>query len=197
VIAHYKGLCHTYVHDDANLEEAIDICLNAKVQRPGVCNAMETLLVHQKIAKDFLAKLIPLYLNEHIEIRGCDKSFKINKNIKKAKKIDWDTEHLDKILNLKIVKNLDEAIVHINEHGTLHTEAILTQDQNVANVFRDNVMASCIVHNASTRFNDGGELGLGAELGISTTKLHAFGPMGIREMTTSRFLVEGNGHIRK
>lgn len=117
--------------------------------------------------------------------------------MKKAKKSDWDTEHLDKILNLKIVKNLDEAIEHINEHGTLHTEAILTQDQNVAEVFRLKVMASCIVVNASTRFNDGGELGLGAELGISTTKLHAFGPMGIREMTTSRFLVEGQGQVRK
>ena len=197
VIAHFKGLCHIYVHKDADLKKAHDICVNAKVQRPGVCNAMETLLVHQDIAEPFLSKLLPDLDEENVEIRGCSQTCQIFEKSMSANLSDYFTEYLDKILSIKVVHSLEEAISHINEHGTQHTESILAQDPEAIKTFQKKIDASCLMANASTRFNDGGELGLGAELGISTTKLHAYGPMGAREMTTARFIVNGDGHIRK
>jgi glutamate-5-semialdehyde dehydrogenase len=177
VVAHDKGLCHIYVHKDADVKRVIPIILNAKVSRPGVCNAVETLLLH----KDYPEKdqVIEALKNEGVEIRE-----------------DYDTEYLDKIISLKVVNDENEAISHIQKHGSHHTEAILAKDYKVIELFMNSLDASAIVVNASTRFNDGGELGLGAELGISTSKLHAYGPMGAKEMTTTRFLVTGNGQIR-
>ena len=197
VIAHFKGLCHIYVHKDADLKKAQDICINAKVQRPGVCNAMETLLVHQDIAEPFLSKLLPELDEENIEIRGCSQTCNNFPSSLGANLSDYFTEYLDKILSVKVVNSLEEGISHINEHGTHHTESILAQDPEAIKTFQKKIDASCLMVNASTRFNDGGELGLGAEIGISTTKLHAYGPMGAREMTTTRFIVSGDGHIRK
>ncbi len=196
VIAHFKGLCHIYVHKDADLKKAIDICMNAKVQRPGVCNAMETLLVHEEIAKTFLPEVLSKLDDEDVEIRGCSKTKSLFSKAINANLGDYYTEYLDRILSVKVVSSYKEAINHIEEHGTHHTEAILAKDPKVIEAFQKRIDASCIMVNASTRFNDGGELGLGAELGISTTKLHAYGPMGAREMTTTRFVVRGEGHIR-
>ena len=196
VIAHYKGLCHMYVHEDATLEWAHSICLNAKVQRPGVCNALETLLVHQNIASSLLSDLIPSYQQAGVEIRGCDQTKALFPDINNTTHSDWDTEYLDLILSIKIVQNLDKAIDHIKNHGSNHTEGICSSNQDIIKTFQNAVDASCVVVNASTRFNDGGQLGLGAELGISTSKIHAYGPMGVEQMTTMRFIVEGQGHIR-
>ena len=196
VIAHFKGLCHIYVHEDADLEKAVDICMNAKTQRPGVCNAMETLLVHEKIADRFLPKLLTKLDSEDVEIRGCSKTKSLFSKAIEATLGDYYTEYLDKILSVKVVPTHEKAISHIEEHGTHHTEAILAKDLKVIETFQKRVDASCIVVNASTRFNDGGELGLGAELGIATTKLHSYGPMGAREITATRFIVKGEGHTR-
>lgn len=177
VVAHDKGLCHIYVHKDADPKIVIPIVLNAKVSRPGVCNAVETLLLHEGYPEK--NKVLEALKNEGVEIRA-----------------DFDTEWLDKIISVKTVKNEDEAISHIQRHGSHHTEAILAQDPKAIEKFMNSLDASAIVVNASTRFNDGGELGLGAELGISTSKLHAYGPMGAKEMTTTRFIVTGNGQVR-
>lgn len=196
VIAHFKGLCHIYVHEDAKQDQATAICLNAKVRRPGVCNAMETLLVHQKLCKPFLKDLISALLAEGVLIKGDEACQALHPEVQAASLDDWDMEYLDKTLSIKVVTDVAEAIEHIQKHGTNHTEAILAADQTVIARFKEQVDASCIVVNASTRFNDGGQLGLGAELGISTTKLHAYGPMGAREMTARRFVVIGEGHIR-
>ena len=195
VIAHYKGLCHMYVHEDATLEWAHSICLNAKVQRPGVCNALETLLVHQNIASSLLNDLIPGYQQAGVEIRGCDQTYNFP-DINSTSSLDWDTEYLDLILSIKIVQNLDQAIEHIKNHGSNHTEGICSSSSEAIETFKNAIDASCVMVNASTRFNDGGQLGLGAELGISTSKIHAYGPMGVEQMTTMRFIVEGKGHIR-
>ncbi|MES2526067.1 MAG: glutamate-5-semialdehyde dehydrogenase [Bdellovibrionota bacterium] len=177
VVAHDKGLCHIYVHKDADVSTVIPIVINAKVSRPGVCNAVETLLLHKDYPEK--EKVIDALKKEHVEIRE-----------------EFDTEFLDKIISLKTVKDENEAIAHIQKYGSHHTEAILARDPRVIELFMNSLDASAIVVNASTRFNDGGELGLGAELGISTSKLHAYGPMGAKEMTTTRFLVKGNGQIR-
>lgn len=177
VVAHDKGLCHIYVHKDADVNRVIPIVLNAKVSRPGVCNAVETLLLHKDYPEK--EKVIEALKAEGVEIRE-----------------EYDTEYLDKIISLKVVNDENEAISHIQKHGSHHTEAILAKDYKVIEMFLNSLDASAIVVNASTRFNDGGELGLGAELGISTSKLHAYGPMGAKEMTTTRFLVTGNGQIR-
>lgn len=197
VVAHYKGVCHVYVHDDADLHQALNIALNAKVQRPGVCNAMETLLVNKDIAESFLKSLIPAYVGNGVEIRGCPRTRKIGgKSVRAATLKDWDTEYLDKIISVKVVDSVDDAIAHIQKHGSHHTEAICATDPEAIQKFISNIDASCVVVNASTRFNDGGELGLGAEMGISTSKVHAYGPMGARELTTMRFVVEGTGQVR-
>lgn len=197
VIKHYKGVCHIFVDESADIDMAINICFNAKVQRPGVCNAMETLLVHKNIAKEFLPLMADKYIKAGVELRGCEKTRKIIKGIKKAKDSDFGYEFLDLILAIKIVDDLDDAIEHINKYGSLHTESIITQNYSNAQRFLKEVNSSTVLVNASTRFSDGFQLGLGAEIGISTTKLHAFGPMGLEELTTTKFVIYGNGQIRE
>lgn len=197
VIKHFKGVCHIFVDETADLKMATRICLNAKLQRPGVCNAMETLLIHEKVAGRFLPKIAEALQKEGVELRGCPETRKILSGIKKAREEDWYEEYLDLILSIRVVKGIKEAMEHIATYGSLHTEAILTSDDQNAKRFLKEVNSSCVLVNASTRFNDGFELGLGAEIGISTSKLHAFGPMGLEELTTTKFIVEGNGQIRK
>lgn len=197
VIKHYKGVCHVYVDADASLEMAERICMNAKVQRPSVCNAMETLLVHQAIAPTLLPSLIAKYQAAGVEIRGCEKTRDLVSGIKKATEADWTTEYLDLILSVRVVKDMDEAIDHIERYGSAHTETIVTTNYQRSRDFIDRVHSSAVMVNASTRFNDGGELGLGAEIGISTSKIHAFGPMGLEELTTTKFVVLGDGQIRE
>ncbi len=196
VIKHYKGVCHIFVDETADPEMALRICLNAKVQRPGVCNAMETLLVHERIAGGFLPKIAEALRKEGVELRGCPQTRKILSGIKEAKEEDWYEEYLDLILSIRVVTGMEEALKHIATYGSLHTEAILTSDYQNAQRFLREANSSCVLVNASTRFNDGFELGLGAEMGISTSKLHAFGPMGLEELTTTKFIVYGEGQIR-
>jgi glutamate-5-semialdehyde dehydrogenase len=197
VIKHYKGVCHIYVDVDAELEMAQRICLNAKVQRPSVCNAMETLLVHEAVASKFLPPLIAEYQAAGVEIRGCDRTCALVPGIKKANEEDWTIEYLDLILAVRVVKDIDQAIAHIEQYGSDHTESIITKDYRRSREFIERVNSSAVMVNASTRFNDGGELGLGAEIGISTSKIHAFGPMGLEELTTTKFIVFGDGQIRE
>lgn len=198
VLKHYKGVCHVYVHEKANLDMALSIVLNAKVQRPAVCNAMETLLVDSKIAEAFLPKALKALQEKGVEIRGCPKTLNIySHNIKPAEEADWYTEYLDFILAVKIVENLDEAITHINQYGSNHTDAIVTEDIHAAEEFLREVDSSSVMVNASTRLSDGGVYGLGAEIGISTDRLHARGPMGLEELTSYKWIVLGNGHIRE
>jgi glutamate-5-semialdehyde dehydrogenase len=197
VIKHYKGVCHVYVDADASYEMAERICLNAKVQRPSVCNAMETLLVHQAMAANFLPTLAAKYQAAGVELRGCDKTCALIPGIKHATEADWTTEYLDLILSVRIVNDMNEAIDHIERYGSEHTETIVTSNYQRSREFVDRVNSSAVMVNASTRFNDGGELGLGAEIGISTSKIHAFGPMGLEELTTTKFVVFGNGQIRE
>ncbi|NIO10233.1 MAG: glutamate-5-semialdehyde dehydrogenase [Deltaproteobacteria bacterium] len=197
VVKHYKGVCHVYVESDAHLDMAEQVCLNAKVQRPSVCNAMETLLVHESAAPKFLPGMIKKFQQAGVEIRGCEKTRKIVPATTAAKEDDWSAEYLDLILAVRVVKNMDEAIEHIERYGSQHTETILTNDYEKARQFVSRVNSSAVLVNASTRFNDGGELGLGAEIGISTSKIHAFGPMGLEELTTTKFIVFGDGQIRE
>jgi glutamate-5-semialdehyde dehydrogenase len=196
VIKHYKGVCHIFVDETADPEMALRICLNAKVQRPGVCNAMETLLVHERIAGGFLPKIAEALRKEGVELRGCPQTRKILSGIKEAKEEDWYEEYLNLILSIRVVKGMEDALKHIATYGSLHTEAILTSDYQNAQRFLREANSSCVLVNASTRFNDGFELGLGAEMGISTSKLHAFGPMGLEELTTTKFIVYGEGQVR-
>ncbi len=196
VIKHDKGLCHTYIDKDADLEKALDISFNAKVQRPGVCNAMETLLVHKDIADKFLPKFKELMDKANVELRGCEKTLEML-DIKRAEESDWDEEYLDLILSIKVVDNLDDAVKHINRHGSNHSEAIVTENYTNAEEFLNRVDASCVYVNASTRFTDGGVFGMGAEIGISTNKLHARGPVGLSELTTYKYKIRGNGQIRQ
>jgi len=196
VIAHYKGNCHLFIDETANIEKAISIVMNGKVQRPGVCNALETLLVHEKVTDSFLPTMINELLSASVEIRGCEITQKFSDEIKLATDKDYDTEFLDLILAIKVVDSLDKAINHIHNFTSDHTEAIVSEDQIFINKFIQSLDSSAIIVNASTRFNDGGELGLGAEIGISTTKLHSFGPMGLRELTTTKFVVIGEGQVR-
>jgi glutamate-5-semialdehyde dehydrogenase len=196
VIKHYKGVCHIYVDEDADLGQALPICINAKVQRPGVCNAMETLLVHEKAAPEFLPAVAAELAKSGVELRGCPKTVRLVPLAKPASEEDWGTEYLDLILAVKVVASLEEAMEHIRRHGSLHTEAILTRDHARAMRFVREVDSSLVLVNASTRFNDGFQLGLGAEIGISTTKVHAFGPMGLEELTTTKFIAFGDGQVR-
>jgi glutamate-5-semialdehyde dehydrogenase len=194
VVAHDKGLCHMYVHEDADVARVTPIVLNAKVQKPSACNALESLLLHENYTQS--KELISALLESGIEIRGCERSQKLNSKVRVATETDFDTEYLANIISVKIVNDPAEAIAHIQKHSSHHTEAVLAKDPSVIELFLNSLDASALIVNASTRFNDGGELGLGAELGISTSKLHAYGPMGAKEMTTTRFLVKGNGQIR-
>jgi glutamate-5-semialdehyde dehydrogenase len=197
VLKHYKGVCHVYVDEGADLDMAYDICFNAKVQRPGVCNAMETMLVHKNTAENFLPDMAKRFFDAGVKIKGCEKTCGIIKGAKKAGKEDWPAEYLDLVLAVKVVEDMDQAIAHMAEYGSSHTEAIVTSDYNRARRFVREVDSSVVLVNASTRFNDGGQLGLGAEMGISTSKLHAFGPMGLEELTTTKFVVFGNGQVRE
>lgn len=196
VIKHYKGVCHIFVDRSAELKMAEEICFNAKVQRPGVCNAMETMLVHKAVAEDFLPAMGKRYSDAGVELRGCNETQKILPYTKPAAEDDWYAEYLDLILSVKVVNNVTEAISHIAKYGSLHTESIITRDYNNAQRFLREVNSSTVLINASTRFSDGFQLGLGAEIGISTTKIHAFGPMGLEELTTTKFIVYGDGQIR-
>ncbi len=197
VVRHDKGVCHIFVDYNANLDAAEKISLNAKVQRPGVCNALETLLVDERVAHAFLPRMIEAFQKQGVEIRGCAKTRAIVSNVKEASEEDWNTEYLDLILSVRVVKDLQEALDHINQYSSLHTEAIITNDESHAERFLREVGSSVVLVNASTRFNDGGQLGLGAEIGISTTKLHAFGPMGLEELTTLKYVVRGEGQVRE
>ncbi len=196
VIKHYKGVCHIYVDENADLGQAIPVCLNAKVQRPGVCNAMETLLVHERAAPAFLPAAAAELAKHGVEIRGCPRTRALVPFAKAARDEDWGTEFLGLVLAVRVVPSMEAAMEHIRRHGSLHTEAILTRDHARAMRFVREVDSSLVLVNASTRFNDGYQLGLGAEIGISTTKIHAFGPMGLVELTTTKFIAFGDGQVR-
>jgi glutamate-5-semialdehyde dehydrogenase len=196
VVKHDKGLCHVYVHKDAKLDEALNICINAKVQRPGVCNAMETLLVDREIAGKFLPKIKDAMENEGVELRGCEITLEYI-DINKATEEDWFAEYLDKILSIRIVDNVEDAIEHIQKYGSGHSDSIITENYSVAEEFLNRVDSACVYVNASTRFTDGGVFGFGAEVGISTNKLHARGPMGIDDLTTYKYKIYGNGQVRE
>lgn len=196
VLKHYTGNCHVYVDAEADEAMALRVLLNAKVQRPGVCNAAETLLVHRDLAPRFLPAAAEALRAAGVELRGDEAARRIVPDMTPATRADWDTEYLDLILAVGVVDSLDAAIEHINRHGSGHTEAILTRDLAAARRFIDAVDTACVMVNASTRFHDGGELGLGAEIGISTDKFHARGPCGLRELTTTKWVVHGEGHIR-
>jgi glutamate-5-semialdehyde dehydrogenase len=196
VIKHYKGVCHVFVDATAERAMALEICYNAKVQRPGVCNAMETLLVHQEVASSFLPSIAEKLQEAGVELRGCARTRHILPAVKEATEEDWYAEYLDLILAVKVVDGIGEAIDHIGHYGSQHTEAIVTSDYANAQRFLREVDSSTVLVNASTRFSDGYQLGLGAEIGISTTKLHAFGPMGVEDLTTTKFIIYGDGQVR-
>lgn len=197
VIKHYKGVCHAFVDKDADIDKALSIIINGKTQRPGVCNALETVLIHRDIAASFVPKMVQALSELKVELRG-DVEFKnIAPQVVTATEDDWAAEYLELILACKIVGSLAEAVEHINNYGSLHSEVIITENYSNAQRFVREVNSSCVLVNASTRFNDGGQLGLGAEIGISTTKLHSFGPMGLEDLTTTKFVVYGEGQIRQ
>lgn len=196
VIKHYKGVCHVFIDESADVDMALNIAFNAKVERPGVCNAMETLLVHRNIAVAFLPKMAAKYGEAGVELRGCVETRRIIPDAKAASDDDYAAEYLDLILAVRVVDGIDAAMAHIAKYGSLHTEAIVTSDYANAHRFLREVNSSTVLVNASTRFSDGHQLGLGAEIGISTTKIHAFGPMGLEELTTRKFIIYGDGQIR-
>ncbi len=196
VIKHYKGVCHTFVDASADFAQAEKICVNAKVQRPGVCNAMETLLVHQDIAETFIPRIASVMRSHGVELRGCPVTKEFAPDIQAASEEDWYAEYLDLTLAVRVVENLEEAIDHIRTYGSLHTEVIVTRDYENSQRFLNEVNSSVVMVNASSRFSDGHQLGLGAEIGISTTKLHSFGPMGLEDLTTRKFIIYGDGQVR-
>ncbi|MFQ5829015.1 MAG: glutamate-5-semialdehyde dehydrogenase [Candidatus Methylomirabilia bacterium] len=197
VLKHDKGLCHVFVDEDAELDMAADIVFNAKVQRPGVCNAMETLLVHQAIAPQFLGAAASRLRAAGVELRGCPRTCALVAEAREATEADWDTEYLDLILSVKVVDSLEEAIGHIRAHGSGLAEAIVTSHYGRARRFVQEVDAAAVLVNASTRLVDGGQFGMGAEMGVSTSKLHARGPVGVEELTTTKFVVLGDGQVRE
>ena len=196
VIQHYKGVCHLYVDEGADLGMAEKLTLNSKVQRPSVCNALETLLVHQAVAPAFLPRVVATLHKAGVSVRGCEQTRRVVPDVVPASEADWSEEYLNLTLSVKVVTDMNQAIAHIQRYGSLHTETIVTESFSNAQAFLRLVNSSCVLVNASTRFNDGSQLGLGAEIGISTSKLHAFGPMGLRELTTRKFIVLGQGQIR-
>jgi glutamate-5-semialdehyde dehydrogenase len=196
VLKHYKGVCHVYVDKWADLKVAKEVCFNSKVQRPGVCNAMEGMLVHREIADEFLPLIAESFKDADVELRGCERTCGLVPFAKAATVEDWGTEFLDLVLAVKVVDSMDEAMDYIARYGSNHTDAIVTRDYSKARRFLSEVDASLVLVNASTRFNDGGQLGLGAEIGISTSKLHAYGPMGLEELTATKFIAFGDGQIR-
>ena len=195
VIETGTGNCHTYVDKSADLDMAVRIVINAKTQRPGVCNACESLLVHEDIAETFIPMVVKALKNNDVEIRG-DERFSEEDGVKQASEEDWGTEYNDLIISAKVVKDIDEAIEHIRKYSTGHSECIVTENYTNAQKFLDEVDAAAVYVNASTRFTDGGQFGFGAEIGISTQKLHARGPMGLKEITTTKYIIYGNGQIR-
>jgi len=197
VIQHYAGVCHTFVDEAADLAMAERICFNAKVQRPGVCNAMENLLVHRAVAQTFLPGMIKSLRAAGVEIRGCEQTRAIVSDVVAATEEDWRTEYLDLILAIKVVDSFDEAVTFINTHGTGHSDAIVTEHYGRARQFQAQVDSAAVYVNASTRFTDGYEFGFGAEVGISTNRLHARGPMGLRELTTYKYVISGSGQVRE
>jgi glutamate-5-semialdehyde dehydrogenase len=197
VIKHDKGVCHTYVDASANLEMAEAIAFNAKVQRPGTCNAMETLLVHEAVAHTLLPRLIPRLQQAGVEVRGCPRTQIIAPSVTPATESDWGTEFLDLILAVRIVKDMSQAMEHIAQYGSQHSDAIVTQDDRRALRFLREVDAAAVFVNASTRLHDGYQFGLGAEIGISTTRIHARGAMGLEELTTGKYIVLGAGQLRE
>jgi len=197
VIQHYAGICHTYVDEHADLAMAERICFNAKVQRPGVCNAMETMLVHRAVAAQFLPPMLRALRQAKVEIRGCERTRELVPDVTPATEEDWRTEYLDLILAVKVVDSLDAAIDFINTYGTGHSDAIVTDHYAHARRFQAEVDSAAVYVNASTRFTDGFEFGFGAEVGISTNRLHARGPMGLRELTTYKYVISGTGQIRE
>ena len=197
VLKHYKGVCHVYVDEGADLAMARDICFNSKVHRPGVCNAMETMLVARPEAEAFLPLMKTAFDEAGVEMRGCPETRRMLAGVKAAEEADWPAEYLDLICAVKVVDDMAGAMDHIGRYGSKHTEVIVTRDYRRGHRFVREVDASVVLINASTRFNDGGQLGLGAEIGISTSKLHAFGPMGLEELTTTKFVVFGDGQVRE
>ena len=197
VIKHYKGVCHLYVDADADLEMAVKLTFNSKVQRPGVCNALETLLVHRDVAEDFLPAVTEKLAEAGVELRGCERSLDVVRSMNPATEEDWYAEYLDLILAVKVVDDIDAAMSHIAKYGSLHTETIVTKSYGAAQKFLREVNSSSVIVNASTRMSDGYVYGLGAEVGISTTKIHAYGPMGVEDLTTTKFIVLGDGQIRE
>lgn len=196
VLKHYKGVCHLYIDQSADHAMGVEMIINGKCQRPGVCNAVETMLVHADEAQAFLPKAAEALLAQGVELRGCPVTCSIIPQAKPAEEADWPAEFLDLILAVKVVDSMEQAMDHIAAHGSGHTESIITSDYARGRRFLDAVDSSVVLINASTRFNDGGQLGLGAEIGISTSKLHAFGPMGLEELTTTKFVVYGDGQVR-
>ena len=197
VIKHYKGVCHVFVDASADYEMAERIIVNAKTQRPGVCNSLETLLIHKDVAETFVPRIYESLSTLQVEMRGDETFRQFAPDAKVATEEDWHAEYLELILACRVVDGMDEAIAHINRYGSLHTEAIITADYGNAQRFIREVNSSTVLVNASTRFADGNQLGLGAEIGISTTKLHSFGPMGLEDLTTTKFIVYGEGQIRQ
>ncbi len=198
VIKHYKGVCHVYVDEFADLEKAWKICFNAKVQRPGVCNAMETMLVHSAVAEAFLPKMIEMFKETGVELRGCERTRVFAPDyVKPATEDDWYAEYLDLILAVKVVDSLDEAIEHINTYGSHHSDAIVTENYTNGMKFLNRVDSAAVYINASTRFTDGNVFGLGAEMGISTDKVHVRGPMGLEDLTIPKYIVFGDGQVRE
>ena len=196
VFAHLEGICHIFVDKVALVDKSVDVCLNAKMRRPGICGAVETILVHKEIADEFMPQLINALKAQACEIRGCNKTQKFNQNIVKALDEDWATEYLLPIVSIKIVSSFNEAIEHIDSYSSGHTESILTEDLNRASKFQKEIDSAIVMHNTSTQFADGGEFGLGGEIGIATGKFHARGPVGVDQLTSFKYLVNGNGQIR-
>lgn len=196
VIITGEGNCHIYIDRNADFKMAKNIIINAKTSRPSVCNAVETVLVHKDISRDFLPEMLAELSHNDVKIYGCEKTCEIYPDAKRAMEDDWSCEYLDLVVAVKVVESLDEAIDHINTYGTLHSEAIITENYNSAKKFLREIDAACVYVNSSTRFTDGGEFGFGAEIGISTQKLHARGPMGLKELTCKKYLVLGEGQIR-
>ena len=197
VFAHLEGICHIFVDKTALVDKSVDVCLNAKMRRPGICGAVETILVHDEIADEFMPPLINALKAQACEIRGCNKTKTFNQNIVEALDEDWITEYLLPIVSIKIVSNFNEAIEHIDSYSSGHTESILTEDLNRASKFQKEIDSAIVMHNTSTQFADGGEFGLGGEIGIATGKFHARGPVGVEQLTSFKYLVNGNGHTRK
>jgi glutamate-5-semialdehyde dehydrogenase len=197
VIQHFKGVCHLYVDRAADMTNALNILVNGKIQRPGVCNSLETLLVHQDIATEFLPQVARAFTNDRVKVHGCPRSVEFFNHAVAATDEDWDAEYLALEIAIKVVNDYDEAVSHIHQHSSGHTEVIVTQDISTSQRFIKQINSAVVMTNASSRFSDGGELGLGAEIGISTSKLHAYGPMGVESLTTEKFIVFGDGQIRE